>query len=448
MPNGADLEQVVGQATGRATSKLLAGMRAKPDGAFGVHVVFVDIVSYTQRNSKRQAELAKALQDLFAKALVATEREYKADLDQEQAELSRDTIILPLGDGMAVAFPFPNLFRLPLFFAKRLFSAVADHNEDCARFRRQHWCSCHANLKLRCGVASGTAIMFLDANGRPNLAGAPVNEAARLMGVADPGQIFANDKYVEMFKELDTPRGLFRPYVATVKHGVTLPAYQFRQDNPGVNTSTRPDLGKAGTSPRQEAPVVQPTPVQRPKPSKQEAALTASASPTGLPPHVRELEKRLIPVPVADFFMGDRAREQFSVRLSRPFLVDAFPVTQGLYQAVCDGHNPSHFLGEDLRPVDSATWYEAVEFCNRLSLQAYLAPVYTMHGREVSADFTRNGYRLPTEAEWEICALRDEQKFGGGGRTEDIAWCRANSQATTQIVGGKRRVGSPIAGIM
>lgn len=64
------------------------------------------------------------------------------------------------------------------------------------------------------------------------------------------------------------------------------------------------------------------------------------------------------------------------------------------------GENPSHFSGAGL-PVDSVTWYDAIEYCNRLSESRDLMPVYTVNGKYVSWDCTANGYRLLTEAEWE-----------------------------------------------
>ena len=81
------------------------------------------------------------------------------------------------------------------------------------------------------------------------------------------------------------------------------------------------------------------------------------------------------------------------------FYISAYEETQQEYQAVM-GSNPSNFSGEDL-PVERISWLDAVTYCNALSEQEGLTPVYTVDGSTVRWDRSANGYRLPTEAEWE-----------------------------------------------
>lgn len=84
------------------------------------------------------------------------------------------------------------------------------------------------------------------------------------------------------------------------------------------------------------------------------------------------------------------------------FYADPFEVTQKDYETVM-GENPSFFHGDEL-PVENVTWYDAVEYCNRLSEIRGLTPVYTMDQNTVSWNRAADGYRLFTEAEWEYAA--------------------------------------------
>ncbi|MCP5052901.1 MAG: SUMF1/EgtB/PvdO family nonheme iron enzyme, partial [bacterium] len=81
---------------------------------------------------------------------------------------------------------------------------------------------------------------------------------------------------------------------------------------------------------------------------------------------IDSLSMRMVRIPPGSFLMGDDEDSPIHrVHISKPFLMAAVPVTNTLYSQVM-GKVPSHFKGEN-RPVESVSWFEAVEFCNRLS---------------------------------------------------------------------------------
>jgi formylglycine-generating enzyme required for sulfatase activity/TolB-like protein len=81
------------------------------------------------------------------------------------------------------------------------------------------------------------------------------------------------------------------------------------------------------------------------------------------------------------------------------FYLGKYEVTQEEWVALM-GNNPSNFKGANL-PVEKVNWFDAVEYCNRRSQQEGLTPVYTINGENITWKRNANGYRLPTEAEWE-----------------------------------------------
>ena len=135
-----------------------------------------------------------------------------------------------------------------------------------------------------------------------------------------------------------------------------------------------------------------------------------------------------------------------SVTLSS-FWIDKYEVTQEEWETVMTGNNngisatPSWFSGNPNRPVEQVSWYAAIVFCNRKSTQEGLTPAYTINGTNVSCNWSANGYRLPTEAEWEYAARGGNQSNGytysGSNTVGNVAWYHDNSSYRTHDVGTK-----------
>jgi sulfatase modifying factor 1 len=118
------------------------------------------------------------------------------------------------------------------------------------------------------------------------------------------------------------------------------------------------------------------------------------------------------------------------------FEIAAQPVTQAEYARVT-GERPSATTGERA-PVESVSWWDAVRFCNALSLEAGFAPVYRLGaGEAIAWDSAADGYRLPTEAEWEH-ACRAGSTGPRYGDLDDIAWYRGNSEEQPHEVGSRQ----------
>ncbi len=153
---------------------------------------------------------------------------------------------------------------------------------------------------------------------------------------------------------------------------------------------------------------------------------------------------RMVLVQGGTFSMGS----QFDRQCDKPahpvtlknFYISKYEVTQEQFRAVM-GYNPSYWPGAK-SPVEMVTWYDAITYCNKRSQMEGLKPCYSGSGDNITCDFSANGYRLPTEAEWEFAARGGASSLGynysGSNDAEKVAWCKDDGEFRAQPAGLKQ----------
>ena len=168
----------------------------------------------------------------------------------------------------------------------------------------------------------------------------------------------------------------------------------------------------------------------------------------------------------------DNNKPVHEVTITKPFYMGKYEVTQAEYESVI-GTNPSKYKGDENlpaagevqenRPVETVSWYDILVYCNKRSLAEDLTPCYSINGsvnpsdwgeiptetdatwNSVVCDFSAEGYRVPTEAEWEYAARAgdstvDKLTYSGTSDLDklgDYAWYSDNSGGISHEVGKK-----------
>lgn len=148
------------------------------------------------------------------------------------------------------------------------------------------------------------------------------------------------------------------------------------------------------------------------------------------------IDYQMVKIPGGDIELrDDRIKSKWKTEI-RPFLLAQFPVTMGIYNTITN-KSLNTFDG-DLKPVVNISWNDAISFCNQLSKKAGLKECYSISydGERIFCDWESNGYRLPTEAEWQYACKAGTTGYRYG-ELDKIAWYSVNSGDKIHEVGRK-----------
>jgi formylglycine-generating enzyme required for sulfatase activity len=184
-------------------------------------------------------------------------------------------------------------------------------------------------------------------------------------------------------------------------------------------------------------PSVNPAPSPTPSPQPRPAPVVVPPEPAPQP-----VPDGFVRISGGTFAMGspsseaDRDSDEVQRRVTvSGFYMGRYEVTQREWAEVM-GSNPSEFKGDNL-PIEKVSWHDVIDYCNRRSQREGLTPVYTRSGDTVTWNRGANGYRLPTEAEWEYaCRAGTSGPFSTGS---NITTNQANYDGTYAKVKGAYR---------
>jgi hypothetical protein len=192
--------------------------------------IFVDVVSFTKgRSVEAQADIIYSLNNIVKESL------------KNSAIRNEDIILIPTGDGICLALLNNNIYDIHLKISCDVLNKLYEYNQQVNIDSRKY--------QIRIGINENVDNIIVDINGNKNVAGSGINQAQRIMNVADGNQILIGQSVYEILSSRESYLNKFVNYQTTDKHGNQLIIYQFiAKDIKGLNTDT-PTIFKTYKSP-------------------------------------------------------------------------------------------------------------------------------------------------------------------------------------------------------
>jgi formylglycine-generating enzyme required for sulfatase activity len=177
------------------------------------------------------------------------------------------------------------------------------------------------------------------------------------------------------------------------------------------------------------------------KSGSEDQSQTKSATPVDV---VAKSGVEMVYLPGGQFMMGTSQGDPdegpaHKVTLSG-FMMDKYPVTHDMFTKA-QVPNPSHWQDNPKKPVERVRWRDAKQYCNERSLLEGLKPCYNEKSMDWECNYSANGYRLPTEAEWEFACRAGTDApydFVQVDKLGQYAWFADNAGQKTHPVGQKK----------